>query len=114
MQASRKRKREQRNQFFLVNVFVEGKRECERAIEDYSDQELKAVGVDDTTVVIRAGKKSAVILDIEEFEGLMELLKEYAGIETYDTEDVTRDIIEAFKDLKKGKIHPAREILNEL
>ncbi|MGB3459372.1 MAG: hypothetical protein WBB08_08790 [Halobacteriota archaeon] len=44
----------------------------------------------------------------------MELLKEYGGIETYDTEDVTRDIIEAFKDLKKGKIHPAREILNEL
>ena len=28
--------------------------------------------------------------------------------------EVTKDIIEAFKDLKKGKIHPAREILNDL
>jgi len=65
-------------------------------------------------IVDREGKKSAVILDIEEFEGLMELLKEYGGIEPYDTEDVNRDIIEAFKDLKKGKTHPAREILNEL
>jgi hypothetical protein len=51
---------------------------------------------------------------LNDIRGLMELLKEYGGIETYDTEDVTRDIIEAFKDLKKGKIHPAREILNEL
>ncbi|MCK4399274.1 MAG: hypothetical protein KAV25_09835 [Methanophagales archaeon] len=65
-------------------------------------------------IVDREGKKSAVILDIKKFEGLMELLKEYEGIEPYDTEDVTKDIIEAFKDLKKGKIHPAREILNEL
>ncbi|NQE05785.1 hypothetical protein C5S32_07935 [ANME-1 cluster archaeon GoMg1] len=70
--------------------------------------------LDERYIVDREGKKSAVILDIEEFEGLMEMLKEYGGIETYDTEDVTRDIIEAFKDLKKGKIHPAREILNEL
>jgi len=65
-------------------------------------------------IVDREGKKSAVVLDIEEFERLMELLKEYEGIEPYDTEDVNRDIIEAFKDLKRGKIHPAREILNEL
>ena len=70
--------------------------------------------LDERYIVDREGKKSAVILDIEEFEGLMELLKEYVGIETYDTEDVTKDIIEAFKDLKKGNIHPAREILNEL
>jgi len=27
---------------------------------------------------------------------------------------VTEDIIEAFKDLKKGRVHSAREILNEL
>ena len=30
----------------------------------------------------------------------MELLKKYEEIEMYDTEDVTEDIIEAFKDLK--------------
>ena len=41
----------------------------------------------------------------------MELLKKYEGIEMYDTEDETEDIIEAFKDLKKGKTHSAREIL---
>ena len=35
---------------FLVNVFVEGKLECERTIEDYSDLVLKAVGVDDAVV----------------------------------------------------------------
>jgi hypothetical protein len=34
----------------------------------------------------------------------MELLKEYREIETHDTEDVTNDIIEAFKDFKRGKI----------
>ena len=44
----------------------------------------------------------------------MELVKKYDEIETYDTEDVTEDIIEAFKDLKKGRVHSAREILNEL
>ena len=43
-------------------------------------------------IVDRKGKKSAVILDIEDFEGLMELLKRYEKIEAYDTEDVTRDI----------------------
>ena len=62
-------------------------------------------------IVDRDGKKSAVVIDMEEFEGLVELLKEYEEIETYDTENVTEDIIEAFKDLKKGKIYSAREIL---
>jgi len=42
------------------------------------------------------------------------LLKKNEEIENYDTEEVTKDIIEAFKDLKKGKIRSAREILNEL
>ena len=65
-------------------------------------------------IVNRGGKKTAVVIDIEEFEGLMELLKKYEEIEMYDTEDVTEDIIEAFKDLKKGRVHSAREILNEL
>lgn len=64
-------------------------------------------------IIDREGKKSAVILDIEEFERLMELLKEYEEIE-YDTEDVNEDIIEALKDLKKRNTRPAREILNEL
>ena len=41
----------------------------------------------------------------------MELAKKYEEVETYDTEGVTEDIIEAFKDLKKGRIHSAREIL---
>jgi len=49
---------------------VEGKLECERTIEDYSDLVLKAVGVDDAVVtyemderyiVDREGKKSAVM-----------------------------------------------------
>ena len=65
-------------------------------------------------IVDRGGKKTAVVIDIEEFEGLMELVKKYEEVETYDTEDVTEDIIEAFKDLKKGRVHSAREILNEL
>jgi len=65
-------------------------------------------------IVDRGGKKTAVVIDIEAFEGLMELAKRYEEVETYDTEDVTEDIIEAFKDLKKGRIHSAREILNEL
>jgi hypothetical protein len=65
-------------------------------------------------IVNRGGKKTAVVIDIEEFEGLMELAKRYEEVETYDTGDVTGDIIEAFKDLKKGRIHSAREILNEL
>jgi len=69
---------------------------------------------DERYIVDRGGKKTAVVIDIEEFEGLMELLKRYEEIEMYDTEDVTEDIIEAFKDLKKGKTHSAREILNEL
>jgi len=65
-------------------------------------------------IVDRAGKKSAVILDIGEFEVLMERFKKYEEMETYDTEDVTKDVIEAFKDLNEGKIYSAREILNEL
>ena len=65
-------------------------------------------------IIDRGGKKTAVVIDIGEFEGLIELLKKYEEIETYDTEDVTEDIIEAFKDLKKGRVHSAREILNEL
>ena len=65
-------------------------------------------------IVDRGGKKTAVVIDIEAFEGLMELVKKYEEVETYDTEDVTEDIIEAFKDLKKGRVHSAREILNEL
>ncbi|MDI6811681.1 MAG: hypothetical protein QMD80_08485 [archaeon] len=70
--------------------------------------------VNERYIVDKDGKKSAVILDIEEFEGLMKLLRESEEIETYDTEDVTEDIIEALKDLKKGNTRPAREILNEL
>ena len=62
-------------------------------------------------IVDRGGKKTAVVIDIEEFEGLMELVKKYEEVETYDTEDVTEDIIEAFKDLKKGRVHSAREII---
>ncbi len=72
------------------------------------------VELNERYIVDKDGKKSAVILDIEDFKGVMELLKKYEEIETHDTEDVTEDIIEAFKDLKKGKIHLAREILNEL
>lgn len=70
--------------------------------------------VNERYIVDKDGKKSAVILDIEEFEWLMKLLRESEEIETYDTEDVTEDIIEALKDLKKGNTRPAREILNEL
>ncbi|MBE0517578.1 MAG: hypothetical protein IBX41_09415 [Methanophagales archaeon] len=70
--------------------------------------------VNERYIVDKDGKKSAVILDIEEFEWLMKLLRESEEIETYDTENVTEDIIEAFKDLKKGRVHSAREILNEL
>jgi len=44
----------------------------------------------------------------------MGLAKKYEEIETYDTEDVTEDIIDAFKDLKKGRVYSARETLNEL
>jgi dTDP-glucose 4,6-dehydratase len=42
---------------FLVNVFVEGKLECERTIEDYSDLVLKAVGVDDAVVTYEMDEK---------------------------------------------------------
>ena len=65
-------------------------------------------------IVDPRGKKTAVVIDIEEFEELRELLNRYEEFETYDTEDVTNDVIEAFKDLKKEKVHSAREILNEL
>lgn len=65
-------------------------------------------------IIDRGGKKTAVVIDIEEFEELRELLNRYEEFETYDTEDVTNDVIEAFKDLKKEKVHSAREILNEL
>jgi len=43
---------------------------------------------DERYIVDRGGKKTAVVIDIEEFEGLMELLKRYEEIEMYDTEDV--------------------------
>jgi len=65
-------------------------------------------------IVDKDGKKSAVVIDIEDFKKIIKLLKKNEEIENYDTEEVTKDIIEAFKDLKKGKIHSAREILNEL
>ena len=67
-------------------------------------------------IVDRNGKKSAVVISIEEFEELMRLFEKYKEMEAYDydTEDVTEDIIEAFKDFKKGKIYPAREMLDEL
>ena len=65
-------------------------------------------------IVDRGGKKTAVVIDIGEFEGLMGLAKKYEEVETYDTGDVTEDIIEAFKDLKKGRGYSARETLNEL
>ena len=70
--------------------------------------------INERYIVDRGGKKTAVVIGIEEFGGLMELVKKYDTIETYDTEDVTEDIIEAFKDLKKGRVYSAREILNEL
>ena len=70
--------------------------------------------INERYIVDRSGKKTAVVIGIEEFGGLMELVKKYDTIETSDTEDVTEDIIEAFKDLKKGRVHSAREILNEL
>jgi PHD/YefM family antitoxin component YafN of YafNO toxin-antitoxin module len=63
-------------------------------------------------IVDRDGTKSAVILDIAEFEEVMKKLEEYEG--DYDTEDVTGDIIAALKDIKAGKTLPARELLNEL
>ena len=67
-------------------------------------------------IVDRTGKKFAVVISIEEFEELMRLFEVYKemGAYDYDTEDVTEDIIDAFKDLKEGKMHSAREILNEL
>ncbi len=70
--------------------------------------------INEQYIVDRGGKKTAVVIGIEEFGGLMELVKKYDTIETYDTEDVTEDIIEAFKDLKKGRVYSARELLNEL
>ena len=70
--------------------------------------------INERYIVDRGGKKTAVVIGIEEFWGLMELVNKYDEIETYDTEDVTEDIIEAFKDLKKGRVYSAREILNEL
>jgi len=63
-------------------------------------------------IVDRDGNKSAVILDIAEFEEVMKQLENYE--EPYDTEDVTRDILAALKDIKAGKTFPARELLNEL
>jgi len=63
-------------------------------------------------IVDSDGKKSAVILDIAEFEEVMKQLEKYE--EPYDTEDVTRDIIAALKDIKLGNTFPARDLLNEL
>ena len=63
-------------------------------------------------IVDRDGNKSAVILDIAEFEEVMKQLENYE--EPYDTEDVTRDILAALKDIKARKTFPARELLNEL
>jgi PHD/YefM family antitoxin component YafN of YafNO toxin-antitoxin module len=63
-------------------------------------------------IVDSDGKKSAVILDIAEFEEVMKQLEKYE--EPYDTEDVTMDILAALKDIKAGKTFPARELLNEL
>ncbi len=63
-------------------------------------------------IVDRDGRKSAVILDIAEFEEVMKQLENYE--EPYDTEDVTSDIIAALKDIKLGKTFPARDLLNEL
>lgn len=65
-------------------------------------------------IVDGRGKKTAVVIDIKEFEELMEKFKKYEEVEMYDTDDVTKDIIEAFKDLKKEKVYFAKEILNEL
>jgi PHD/YefM family antitoxin component YafN of YafNO toxin-antitoxin module len=63
-------------------------------------------------IVDSEGRKSAVILDLAEFEEVMKQLEKYE--EPYDTEDVTRDIIAALKGIKMGKTFPARELLNEL
>jgi hypothetical protein len=63
-------------------------------------------------IVDKDGTRSAVILDIAEFEEVMKQLEKYEG--DYDTEDVTGDIIAALKDIKAGKTLPARELLNEL
>ncbi|MEA1999022.1 MAG: hypothetical protein U9N61_06855 [Euryarchaeota archaeon] len=70
--------------------------------------------INEQYIVDSGGRKTAVVIGIEEFGGLMELVNKYDTIETYDTEDVTEDIIEAFKDLKKGRVYSARELLNEL
>jgi PHD/YefM family antitoxin component YafN of YafNO toxin-antitoxin module len=63
-------------------------------------------------IVDSDGKKSAVILDLAEFEEVMKQLEKYE--EPYDTDDVTSDIIAALKDIKLGKTFPARDLLNEL
>jgi len=42
----------------------------------------------------------------------MKQLEKYE--EPYDTEDVTRDIIAALKEIKAGKTFPARELLYQV
>ncbi|MFQ6072082.1 MAG: hypothetical protein ACE5KT_05195 [Methanosarcinales archaeon] len=73
------------------------------------------ISLNEQYITDRKGNRTAVILEINQFNEIMRLLKKYERLEEeYDTLDVTADIIEAFKDLKEGRARPARELLNEL
>ena len=61
-------------------------------------------------VVDDKGRKTAVIINIEEFEAIKKAIK---YLEDYDCLDINYNIAKGLKDIEEGKVHPIEKLFEE-
>jgi len=56
------------------------------------------------------GKRTAVVIDIEDYNKIKKILEEY----DYDTQDVNVDIAIALKEVERGQVKPIQELFGDI
>ena len=56
------------------------------------------------------GKRTAVVIDIEDYTKIKKILEEY----DYDTQDVNVDIAIALKEVERGQVKPIQELFGDI
>jgi len=57
------------------------------------------------------GKRTAVIIDIEDYNKIKNMLEKY---EEYDTLNVNEDIAKALKEVERGQVKPIKELFGDI
>jgi len=57
------------------------------------------------------GKRTAVVIDIEDYKKIKKIIEEYDG---YDTRNINEDIAIALKEVEQGQVKPIHELFGDL